>query len=132
MVHGKSCLVLPLVHHLVEKRVNGLVPAVAPDVPPADHDLRIAGGLPPQDIVSKPAFHPPGHAYRDRAQLATEAGRVELRVVLPELANEAFIRWMGSLRRTRNLRGLGRIEIERKLDGVPAPLDQASERSKQR
>jgi hypothetical protein len=112
MVHGKSCLVLPLVYHLMEKRVNGLVPAVPPDVTPADHDLCIAGGLPPQDIMSEPAFHPPRHAYRDRAQLATEAGRVELRVVLPELANEAFIGRMGSLRRTGNLRGLRRIEIE--------------------
>jgi hypothetical protein len=112
MIHRKSTLILPLVHHFMEKRVNGLVPAVAPDVASADHDLRIAGSLPPQDVVSKPAFHPARNPYGDRAQLTAEAGRVELGVMLPELSNEPFIGRMRSLSGTLDRLGLWWIEIE--------------------
>jgi hypothetical protein len=40
VVDGWPALVLPLVHHLVQQRVQRLLPAVAADVVAADHDLR--------------------------------------------------------------------------------------------
>src|SRR5207249_10479545 len=71
MVDRVACLVLPLVHHLVQQRVERLVPAMAADVPPTDRNLgRFAERR--TGVVSQPAPHAARHAYRHGAELAVE------------------------------------------------------------
>src|SRR6185503_10551279 len=44
VIDGEAALILPLVHHLVQQRLERLRPAVASQMPPADGDLgRVAG-----------------------------------------------------------------------------------------
>ena len=125
MIHWSSRLVLPLVHHLVEESVNGLVPPVSPDVAPADHDLRVMAGLPAKCVVSEPRFHPPRYSDGNCAQLSTKAGRIELAVRARELANHVQV-----LRTANRPRPRRRLEIEYKL--YLAPGEKLSQRSKQR
>src|SRR5687767_15390992 len=40
MIDGQAILVLPLVHHLVEQRLQRLIPAIAPPAPSPDRNLR--------------------------------------------------------------------------------------------
>ena len=49
-------LILPLMHHLMQQGVERLVPPVTPDVPAADHDLRLAA-VRGWTVVAKPALH---------------------------------------------------------------------------
>ena len=54
-------------------------------------------------------------------------------MVLAELPHQTFIGRMGAFDwAPERLLLFWWIEVERKLDGMPSPLDQASERSKQR
>jgi len=57
VIDGASCLVLPLVHHLVQQRLNRFIPSMPPDVTPADHDLGRMARLPAQCVVTEPRLH---------------------------------------------------------------------------
>src|SRR5881394_2913950 len=61
MIHHESLLVLPLMHHLVQQRVQRFFPSIAADVATAEHDLRLAA-LTRRTVVAQPAPHAPGNA----------------------------------------------------------------------
>src|SRR5687768_1861842 len=138
VIDGEAALVLPLVHHLVQQRVHSLVPTVATDVPPADHDLGTAALLAAKYVVAEPALHSPRHPDRNRCELAGEPRFVEPCVMVLENTHERLIGRMSRLCRAGlfgsriPLSRARRVEIERKLNGQTPASDQASERSKQR
>ena len=115
MIDLLPCFVLPLMHHLVQQRLNRLVPAVPADMAAADHDLRAISLLPAQRVMPQPRFHPARDANRNRAQLSTEFREIELAVRASEITHELLIGRMGALDRgllTRRLRRTTRLEIE--------------------
>ena len=98
VIHGESTLVLPLVNHLVQQCVNGLLPPVAADVPPADHDLGATAFLSAKDVVTQPAFHPARHTDGNGGQLAAEPRFVQPAMMVLENTHERLI---GRVRRLR-------------------------------
>jgi len=79
------------VHHLVQQCLDRLIPAMPPDVAPANHDLGGMSLLPAKSVVTEPRLHPAGNANRNCAQLAAEFCRVELMVRPRKLAHEMNI-----------------------------------------
>src|SRR5437868_3028293 len=98
MIDDEPLLVLPLMHHLVQQRVQRLLPPVAPDVPAAQDDLRLAA-FARRTVVAESALHPAGDADRDLAESAVEPIFVVRVVEAEQLANQRLICWVGSLRR---------------------------------
>src|SRR4051812_11034926 len=72
MIDHQTLLVLPLVHHLVQQRVQRFIPAVAADVAATDHDLGLAT-FARRAVVAEPALHAPRDADRDSAQRSAES-----------------------------------------------------------
>src|SRR5450756_44288 len=72
MIDDQPLLVLPLVHHLVQQRVQRLLPPVAPDMPPADDYLRLAP-VSGRAVVAQPALHPARDAEENRPQRAAKS-----------------------------------------------------------
>src|SRR6185295_12028856 len=91
MVHREPLLVLPLVHHLVQKRVERFVPAIATNVAPAENDLRL-GCLTRWRVMAEAALHAPGDADWNLAQGSVEPLLVVSLVQSRELANQRHIR----------------------------------------
>ena len=58
MIQLQSILVLPLVHHLVQQRLQRLFPPVTADMATADGDLRRITGLGCGAVVAKVSSHP--------------------------------------------------------------------------
>jgi len=106
MIHGAARFVLPLMYHLVQQRLNRLVPSVPPDVTPADDNLGAMPQLTAQRVMTKPRFHSPRYADRDRAQLAAKLRCIEGSMRMRQLADEAGIIRATAAARTR------RIEIK--------------------
>src|ERR1051325_5302109 len=86
VVDDEPLFILPLMHHLVQERVHGLVPAISTDVAPADDDLGLATFC-GRAIVTPSAAHTPGEADGNLAQLTTEALVVVRTVQLRQLSN---------------------------------------------
>src|SRR5881392_3608594 len=61
MIHDQPLLVLPLMHHLVQQRVQRFLPSIAADVATAEHDLRLTA-LTRWTVVAQPAPHASGNA----------------------------------------------------------------------
>ena len=102
-------------HHLMEQRLNGFVPAVTTNVSPADNDLRAISLLPAKCVVTEPGFHPPRNANRNGTQLTAELREIQLAMRAREIADKALIRRMRALDRTlltRRRWRATRIEIE--------------------
>src|SRR3954471_9208419 len=97
MIHHQPLLVLPLVHHLVQQRVQCFVPAVAADVAAADDDLGLAT-FTRGAVMAKSALHAPRNAYRDGAQRSAEALVVVDGVQARELAYERDVGGIRPLR----------------------------------
>src|SRR5690242_8112377 len=97
MVDDEPLLILPLVHHLVQKRVHRFVPAVAANVAPADNNFRLAAFC-RRTVVAESAAHPSRDAYWNLAQLAAEPLVVVGAVPLRELSYQRHVRGMGLLR----------------------------------
>ncbi len=68
---------LPLVHHLMKQRFDGVGPTVASEMAAADGDLR-AVTISARRVVAQPALHPSGETNRDARELAAKARRVQL------------------------------------------------------
>jgi hypothetical protein len=58
MIDRPTGLVLPLMNHFVQQRLDSLIPPVPPNMPPADHDLGRMPHLSPQRIVTESRLHP--------------------------------------------------------------------------
>lgn len=115
MIDLLHCLVMPLMHHLVQQRLNHLVPAVPADMAAADNDLRAISLLPAQRVMPQPRFHPARHANGNRAQLSTEFREIELAVRASEITHEPLIGRMSALDRAllaRRPRRATRLELE--------------------
>jgi len=131
-------LVLPLVNHLVEQGVYRFVPPISPDVSPAYDDLGAPAGLATPYIMTEPAFHPPRYADGDRRELAAESRRVEVDVMLHQLADQRDVRGVCPLDRPASWlrpdnRGFrAHIEIQCELELCLRAAYQSAERSKQR
>src|SRR5690242_21898205 len=84
MVDDEPLLILPLVHHLVQKRVHRFVPAIAANVAAADNDLRLAAFC-RGTVVAESAAHPSRDADWNLAQLGAApfgvVGGVRLRAL---------------------------------------------------
>jgi len=91
VIDDESLLVLPLVHHLVQQRVYRLVPSVAPDVAPAQYDLRLATPA-GRTVVPKPALHTARDANWNLAKSSAESLPVVCGVQSRQLANERNVR----------------------------------------
>src|SRR3954469_13608622 len=97
MIDHQPLLVLPLVHHLVEQRVQRFIPAIAADVAATDHDLGLAT-FPPGAVVAESALHASRNSNRDGAQRSAEALVVVDGVQPRELAYERDVRGIRPLR----------------------------------
>ena len=90
MVDRQAIFILPLVNHLVEQRLEGLGPAMTPEMPARDGDLStLTTGR--GAVMSEPTPHPARYAYRNRFQIAAEMFGVEALVPLTELERERFV-----------------------------------------
>ena len=130
MIHLSCGFILPLVHHLVEKRLNCFIPAMPPDVSPAYDDLRLVLFLSPQGVVAKPRFHFARYAYGYLAQLTAELHCIQLAVCPDKVAYECLISRMRPLMSPGLLARGRRSEIERELN-FPT-VEESPQRSKHR
>src|SRR6185503_16241799 len=90
VIDGVSGLVLPLVHHLVQQRVQRFLPPVPPQVPPADRDLRrLARGA--YGVVPQPAPHAPRYADRNGLQTVVKMPGVVLCMTARQLRGEPLV-----------------------------------------
>src|SRR5512146_2842507 len=71
VIERKAGFVLPLVHHLVQERVQRLVPPMATEMPPGDRDLGAVAVL-GRRVVPEPAPHPARDANRHRLERVAE------------------------------------------------------------
>lgn len=124
MVYLTPCLILPLVDHLVKKRLHRFIPSMPANVAPADHYLGWMPSLTAQRIVSEPRFHSSRNSNWNRGQLAIEFRMVQLAMCPRELTHKVQI---GGAARSRILL---RLEVEGKLS--LASRKKFSQRSKQR
>src|SRR5687768_13205394 len=99
VIDRHAALVLPLMHHLVQQRLQRFVPAVPAQVAATDRDFRRIPGLGGRGVVAQPRTHAAGHPYLDRPQLAAEQVGVESRVLLSESRGEPFVVGVGTLAR---------------------------------
>ena len=132
MIDRQPGLVLPLMNHFVEQRVERLVPSVPADVSPADRDLRgvAARGA---GVVPQPTPHSSRHANGNAAKRATKVLRVVVRMPSRQLGHERsvfFPRSWPSRRRRGTRYGVG---DDRPLRGMPldprAPFDEDDDRA---
>ena len=90
VVYGVAVLVLPLMHHLVQKRVKGLLPSMPAEMAPADGDLarlRAVSGC----IVTQTAPHATRNANRHGSKDAGEMLGVEARVTVSQAHGKPLI-----------------------------------------
>ena len=113
MIDREPVLVLPLVHHLVNERLDRLAPSMTPNVASADRDLATLARRIAMSVMPEPALHPSRHAYRYSRQCPTESLPIELFMRPPELLSHRFIIRMSSLRRPRLARR--RLQLKREL-----------------
>lgn len=88
MVDREAALLLPLVDHLMEQRVEGFIPPVTPHMPPADRN----GGSSPRrgrGVMAQPRSHPARHENPDPRQRPAKALLVEP----PMLGGEPVHHW---------------------------------------
>ena len=90
MVDREPGLVLPLMHHLVQQRVQGLCPSIAPKVPPADRDLRRLVRR-CRGVVAQPALHATRYADLNRRKTSMKVPSVVARVPLLELRGRGLV-----------------------------------------
>src|SRR4029077_928671 len=96
MVDDQPLLVLPLVHHLVQQRVQRLLPPVAANVAPADDDLGLTT-FARRRVVPQPALHPPRDANGNHSQRSAESLIVVRGVPPRELPNKRHVGWIRPL-----------------------------------
>ena len=77
MINRVAVLLLPLVHHFVQERVEGLAPAVAPNVATADGNLGASRMTTRWCVVTEPRVHAPGHREANVFQCAAEPFEIE-------------------------------------------------------
>ncbi len=104
MVGTHPLLILPLMYHLVQQRVKSLIPAISPDMAPADDNFRLASCLATPHIVAQSALHAPRNSDWKAIQLTPKSRLIEKCVVLEKLAHEWLICRVCALRRA-NLAG---------------------------
>lgn len=138
MIRARPLLILPLVNHFVKQGVESLIPAVSPDMMPANYDFGFPPRLAPPHVVTQPALHAPGNSDRDAAELTSETRLVQESVVVEELAHEWLVRRVSPLgcadvtRAAARCRLLPWLEVKCKLELGNSSSDQSAERSKQR
>src|SRR5262249_22286477 len=110
MIERMTGFILPLMHHLVQQCVQGLLPAVPSEMSHADRDL--ADAATGRRIVPEAAFHAARHPHRYGAQRAAEQLTVVARVPLGELGCERLVFRTHRLA-TRRRRGSGVDDLER-------------------
>jgi hypothetical protein len=113
MVNRLAGLILPLVHHLVNERLDRLAPSVTPNVSSADRDLPSLAGRIAMSVMPEPALHPSRYAYRNPCERAAESLAIQLFVRATELLGHRVIIAMSSLGRPRLARR--RLELESEL-----------------
>jgi hypothetical protein len=118
MIDGEPLLVLPLVHHLVEQRVERLLPAITPNVPSAQNDLRLMA-VRRRTVVTEPTLHSTRHPNRHLAECPAEPLFIVRRVPARQLVNDREVGRMGSLRRASSARRIRRPR-HRKLENRSA------------
>ena len=90
MIDDQTALILPLVHHFVQERVQSLVQAVTAKVTARDGDLwGNAGTL--WRVVAEPRLHSPGHTYRNRRKLPVKLFRIVLLMPLGHSHSEWLV-----------------------------------------
>ena len=72
MIDDEALLVLPLMHHLVQQRVQRFFPPVAPNVAATQNYFRLAS-LASRAVVTQPALHAARDPDRDLAQRPIES-----------------------------------------------------------
>src|SRR5687767_11086008 len=96
MVHRQPALVLPLMHHLVKQRLDGLAPAMPPDVPAAYRDLGPFARWIAVSVMPESALHSTRHTDGNPGKRPAEALAIQLFVRAPELFSHRFIVGMSS------------------------------------
>ena len=97
MVHSQSAFILPLMHHLMYQRFNGLAPSVPPDMTSTDDNLRPVARRVAMSVVSEPAFHSARHADGNPRQRAAESLPVQRLVCTQEPLGHRLVIVVGPL-----------------------------------
>src|SRR6266542_6802137 len=97
VIELEALLILPLMHHLVEERVRRFLPAVAPDMPPADRDFSGSVSIVGR-VVTKSRSHAARHSNQNRLQRTVEPLRIVDRMQATELAGQRLVARISSLR----------------------------------
>jgi len=113
MVDGQPALVLPLMHHLVQQRLDGLAPTMSSDVTATYRDLGALAQWIAVSVVPKPALHASRHPYRNPRKPAAEPLAVQQLIGTDELFSHRSIVGMSSFRGAA-LSGR-RLELQREL-----------------
>ena len=101
MVNGLTGLILPLVHHFMNERLNCLAPSMTSNVSTADRDLRALARRVAVSVVPEPALHPSRHSNRNSRERPAESLPIELFMRALEPLGHRFIIAMSFLRRPR-------------------------------
>jgi len=107
VIDDEPLLILPLMHHLVQQRVQRFVPAIAPNVAAAQDDLRLAA-FARRTVVTEAALHAARDANRHLAQHTVESLLVVGLVQPHQLANQRHVGRAGPLGRALLARKVGR------------------------
>ena len=114
MIQPASGFGLPLMYHLVAERLRHTRPAVAREMPPADHDLVTSHRGQPE--LSQPAPHSSRQRHPHLAESAGKVPFVERAMELVEPDKEALVARPGP-RRSAVLGGFGwHVLLHRKRD----------------
>lgn len=100
MVDSAAGLILPLMHHLMQKRLDRLTPSVTPNMSTADHDFGTCAGFVTMRVMAKPALHSARYADWNLVERAAESFAIQIFVRAKKPLRHALIIRMYFLRRS--------------------------------
>ncbi len=122
MIYAAACFVLPLMHHLVEQCVDGLVPPMTADVAAADYDLGRSALLSSPRVVTEAAFQTAGDPNRHLAELSPELFAIQPRMPRNELGHVRLVGRMSFFRRASRARLRPRVRRNSVREKSPSRL----------
>jgi len=118
MVDRASGFVLPLMNHLVEERMQHLVPSMPAKMAPTDRDFAWSSLLRGR-VVSKTALHSPRYTHRHGLELAAEVFVVEPSMPRRETLGSWFVLGTSALAAHRATRRVDDVGDDASLCGAP-------------
>ena len=80
MIHWQPRFILPLMHHLVQQRVNCLGPSITAHMTSGDHDFAQTAVVRAWSVMTEPPREPSRDLNLQRCERTAEVLEVELRM----------------------------------------------------